>query len=44
MDHGRIIEEGPAEQIMTAPRQPLTRDLIRIGSDVKSYWAERYGI
>lgn len=44
MDHGRIIEEGPAEQIMTAPRQSLTRDLVRISSDVKSYWAERYGI
>ena len=44
MDHGRRIEEGPAEQIMTAPRQSLTRDLVRIGSDVKSYWAERYGI
>lgn len=44
MDRGRIIEEGPADEIMSAPSAPLTRDLLRIGSDVRSYWAERYGI
>jgi polar amino acid transport system ATP-binding protein len=29
MDHGRIVEEGPAEQIFGAPREARTRDFLR---------------
>lgn len=42
MEQGRLIEQGPSDQVMAAPKAPLTRDLIRISSDIKSYWAEHY--
>jgi ABC-type dipeptide/oligopeptide/nickel transport system ATPase component len=28
MNAGRIVEEGPAEQVMTAPRHDYTRSLL----------------
>ena len=42
MSEGRIIENSTAQEITTNPQQPLTRDLIKISSNVKSYWEERY--
>ena len=29
MDHGRIVEEGPPEEIFEAPREQRTRDFLR---------------
>jgi polar amino acid transport system ATP-binding protein len=28
MDHGQIVEEGPPEQIFTAPGEPRTREFL----------------
>jgi polar amino acid transport system ATP-binding protein len=28
LDHGRICEEGPPEQIFTEPREPRTREFL----------------
>lgn len=42
MEGGRFIEEGPSGEVLSAPREALTRDLLRIGSDVRAYWAEHY--
>ena len=44
MQEGRFVEEGEAAALLAHPREPLTQDLIRIGSDLRSYWAQRYGI
>lgn len=44
MQAGRFIEEGTAEEILSHPGEPLTRDLIHIGSDVRAYWAQKYGV
>jgi ABC-type glutathione transport system ATPase component len=40
MEDGYIIEENSARGIMSHPQQKLTRDLIRISTDVRSYWKE----
>jgi ABC-type glutathione transport system ATPase component len=40
MERGRIIEENSAQGIINHPQQKLTRDLIRISADVRSYWKE----
>jgi polar amino acid transport system ATP-binding protein len=29
MDHGRVVEVGPAEQVMSAPREARTRDFVQ---------------
>jgi ABC-type dipeptide/oligopeptide/nickel transport system, ATPase component len=42
MEAGRIVEEGAAQRILTAPEHPLTRNLIEVATDVKGYW-KRYG-
>ena len=41
MERGRIIEEGPAGELIAAPKQALTRNLIEVATDVRSYW-EKY--
>lgn len=30
MEHGAILEEGPAQQMFSAPRSPRTRDMLRM--------------
>jgi ABC-type glutathione transport system ATPase component len=44
MERGRIIEENSAQGIISHPQQKLTRDLIRISTDVRSYWKETFGV
>ncbi|HHY28100.1 MAG TPA: ABC transporter ATP-binding protein [Desulfitobacterium dehalogenans] len=39
---GKIIEENTSAEIMNSPVQPLTRDLISISTDIKSYWDKHY--
>jgi peptide/nickel transport system ATP-binding protein len=34
MQHGRIVEEGPVEQVIEDPRHPYTRSLLRAASAV----------
>lgn len=42
MEEGRVIEEGPSEELLTAPRRELTRMLVEVATDVKTYW-ENHG-
>jgi len=29
MDQGKVVEEGPPEQVLTRPRDPRTREFLR---------------
>jgi ABC-type glutathione transport system ATPase component len=40
MESGRIVEEGPAQEIFAHPRQTLTRNLVEVATDVKRFWKE----
>lgn len=42
MQEGRVIEEGPAETVLNAPQQELTRNLIAVATDVKGYWEQYF--
>ena len=44
MDAGRIIEDNTAEGILAHPKSELARDLVRISTDVDTYWREKYQI
>lgn len=44
LDSGRIVEDAPAQQLMRAPHSAMARDLVRISTDLKGYWAQKYGI
>ena len=44
MDDGRFVEQGETASLLANPQESLTRDLIRIDSDVRAYWESRYGI
>lgn len=36
MQHGKVVESGPAQQILDAPREPYTRALMRAAFDIQS--------
>ncbi|MCI8514531.1 MAG: ABC transporter ATP-binding protein [Lachnospiraceae bacterium] len=38
MEEGRVIEEGPSEEILAAPKRELTRNLIEVATDVRKFW------
>lgn len=40
MENGRIIEEGPSQEVFANPQQELTRNLIAVATDVKGYWEQ----
>ena len=40
MEAGRIIEEGPARQVLTEPKTPLARRLVLAATDLPGYWRE----
>ena len=42
MSEGKIVEINTSQEIITNPQHPLTKDLLKISSDVKSYWEEQY--
>ena len=41
MSEGRIVEQGKTEDIMSAPKSEVTRALIAVATDVKTFW-EKY--
>ena len=43
MEAGRMIEEGPAEQILSHPRTDLARRLVLAATDLRRYWVENGG-
>ena len=43
MEAGRIIEEGPSEQVLQHPRTELARRLVLAATDLRRYWAEQKG-
>lgn len=44
MQAGKIIEHGSTRQILSNPQERLTQDLVKITTDVRLYWQERYGV
>lgn len=44
MDHGKILEDRPAAELMKDPHSELAKDLLEISTDVSAYWLEKYGI
>ncbi|MBR4079489.1 MAG: ABC transporter ATP-binding protein [Christensenellaceae bacterium] len=44
MDKGQIIEDRTAEDLLRDPHTELAKDLLRISTDVSSYWQEKYNI
>lgn len=38
MEAGRIIEEGPAREVLQQPRTPLARRLVLAATDLPGYW------
>ncbi len=44
MDKGKILEDRPAAELMQDPHSDLARDLIRISTDVQTYWRDRFGV
>lgn len=43
LDHGRVIEKGPAATLLAAGRQPLTRALLDPGAAAHLEGNERVG-
>jgi ABC-type glutathione transport system ATPase component len=41
MNSGKIIETGPAEDVILNPRHEYTRKLILAGGDIEAYWDTR---
>ncbi|MDO4490769.1 MAG: dipeptide/oligopeptide/nickel ABC transporter ATP-binding protein [Lachnospiraceae bacterium] len=40
MEAGKILEEGPAEDIFAAPKAELTKKLIAVATDLKGFWRD----
>lgn len=38
MESGRIIEEGTAAEVFGSPKEELTKNLVAVATDVRSYW------
>lgn len=43
MDQGRVLESGPARQVLCQPREELSKRLVLAAADLRRYWAEGEG-
>ena len=41
MEHGRVVETGMTEALMSHPQTELSRQLTLVSKDIKTYWDEQ---
>ena len=44
MSEGKIVEHGKTEEVFSNPQSVVTKSLIKVATDVKSFWKEQFCI